>query len=110
MMYGGDLKLTDVSKFIHKPAMTDDDRTQVSAMITAPDFVFIQHTDDQQIFDGVNDRLRSEARALGYSEHIERIVHDNQARPVFEIFRFVKAPQDLDVKQIPALGTSGKIQ
>ena len=92
MTYGGDLKLTDVSKFIHKPAMTDDDRTHVSALIAAPDFIFIQHTDDQQIFDGVNDRLRSEARALGYSEHIERVVHDNQARPVFEIFRFVKTP------------------
>ena len=91
MMYGGDLKLTDVSKFIHKPVMTDDDRAQVSEMIAAPDFVFIQHTEDQQIFDGVNERLRNEALALGYLEQIERVVHDNQARPIFEIFRFVKA-------------------
>ena len=83
MMYGGNLKLT---------AMTDG-RTDVSALIATPDFIFIQHTDDQQIFDGVNDRLRSEARALGYSELVERVVHDNQARPVFEIFRFVKTPQ-----------------
>ncbi len=92
MMYGGDLKLNDVSKFIHKPVITDDDCMRVSALITAPDFIFIQHTDDQQIFDGVNDELRSEARALGYSEQVERVVHDNQARPMFEIFRFVKAP------------------
>jgi 4-amino-4-deoxy-L-arabinose transferase-like glycosyltransferase len=83
MMYGGNLKLT---------AMTDDDRTHISALIAAPDFIFIQHTDDQQIFDGVNDRLRSEARALGYSEEVERVVHDNQARPIFEIFRFVRTP------------------
>ena len=92
MMYAGELQLTGVSEFIHKPAMTDDDLKHVSAMIAAPDFIFIQHTDDQQIFEGVNDELRNAALVLGYSEQIERVVHDNQARPVFEIFRFVKTP------------------
>jgi hypothetical protein len=80
MMYDDDLKMTEVT----------GDSGQVLSMIGSPDFVFIQHTDDNQLFPGVNDKLRTVALTQGFAEQVERTVHDNQGRPVFEIFRFVK--------------------
>ena len=78
MMYGGDLKLTVVS--------------DVPTVIADPDFIFIQHTNDKQMFHGVNEQLSNAALTLGYTEQVSRVVHDDEGRPVFEIFRFVKSP------------------
>jgi hypothetical protein len=79
MWYGKDLNLFSVSE--KDPQF----RTQVSS----PDFVYIQHTDDKQMYNNVNQQLRDAALALGYTERIERVVHDDEGRPVFEIFHFV---------------------
>lgn len=89
MWYGNDLKMFSASDQTRKPAMTGDDRRAFLAELASPDSVFIQHTDDKQLYDNVNVQLRDAALALGYTEQVERIVHDNQGRPVFEIFRFV---------------------
>jgi Dolichyl-phosphate-mannose-protein mannosyltransferase len=83
MMYEGDLKLALVSDFAGKPA-------GLAAMIASHDFVFVQHTEDKQIFPDVNGRLRSAGLSLGYAEQVQRVVHDDEGRPVFEIFRFEK--------------------
>ncbi len=91
MMYEGDLKTTVVSDFVRKPAMTDDDRQHVLAMITSPNCIFVQHTEENQMFPGVNGQLRAAALSLGYAEQVQRVVHDDEGRPVFEIFRFEKA-------------------
>jgi hypothetical protein len=53
-----------------------------------PDFQFVQHTDDKQMFPAVNDRLRKAALAAGYAERMERTIADRNGRPVFELFRF----------------------
>jgi len=90
MMYEGDLRMTVVSDFVRKPDMTGDDRRQVLELAGSPDAVFIQHTEDNQLFSGVNEQLRSAALPMGLTEHVERVVHDNQGRAVFEIFRFAK--------------------
>lgn len=90
MWYEGDLKLFFASDPVRKPTMTDDDRRQFLTAIESPGFVFIQHTDDKEMYPDVNGRFRGAALALGYTEHVERVVHDNEGRPVFEIFRFVK--------------------
>jgi 4-amino-4-deoxy-L-arabinose transferase-like glycosyltransferase len=58
--------------------------------VNSPDFLYIQHTDDKQMFPGVNDRVRKAASDLGYRERIERTVRDRNGRPVFELFRFQK--------------------
>jgi len=69
----GELKTAEV---------TDKDAIDWNAM------VLVQHTDDNQLYSGVNDKLSSAAMAHGYTEQVIRTVHDNQGRPVFEIFRF----------------------
>jgi len=85
MMYEGDLNLFVIDRFA-----TDAGRGHILGMIAAPDSVFIQHTGDKQVFSGVNEQLRAIAQAAGYEEQVQRTVHDNQGRPVFEIVRFVK--------------------
>lgn len=56
--------------------------------VSSPDFLYIQHTEDKQIFTGVNGKIRQAAGELGYVEHVERTVPDRNGRPVFELFRF----------------------
>jgi len=89
MWYGNDLKLFTATDQTRKPSMTDDDRRAFLGEIASPNSVYIQHTEENQLYDNVNGQLRSAALALGYKEQVERIVHDNEGRPVFEIFRFV---------------------
>ncbi|MEP6716792.1 MAG: hypothetical protein ABJC09_14570, partial [Terriglobia bacterium] len=53
--------------------------------------LFIQHTDDKQMFPGVNGRFREAAAAVGYEENVSRVIRDRNGRPVFELFRFARA-------------------
>jgi len=81
MFYGGELQLVPINEAT--PA-------QIAAVVPRPNTVFIQHTDDHEIFPGVNERLRAIAAGLGYTEQILRIVHDDEGRAVFQIVRLTK--------------------
>jgi hypothetical protein len=70
---------------------TDADLAEIRREIDAPDRVFIQHTDDKQMFKGVNQRWRDVAARLGFTEKVEKVIHDRNGRPVFELFRMEKA-------------------
>jgi len=70
----------------------DGDAGELKREIDGSDRLFIQHTEDKQIFPGVNDRLKENAQKLGFSEKVERTIHDRNGRPVFELFRFEKSP------------------
>jgi 4-amino-4-deoxy-L-arabinose transferase-like glycosyltransferase len=69
---------------------TDAEKTELLREIDGTDRVFIQHTDDKQMFPGINNRLRDLAEQLGYTEKIDRVIHDRNGRPVFELFHFEK--------------------
>jgi 4-amino-4-deoxy-L-arabinose transferase-like glycosyltransferase len=69
---------------------TEADLAEIRREIDAPDRVFIQHTDDKQMFKGVNQRWRDVAAQLGYTEKVEKVIHDRNGRPVFELFRMEK--------------------
>jgi len=81
MFYGGEIHLIPIDE------ATPD---RIAAVIPQSNEIFIQHTDDNQMFPGVNERLRAIAAGLGYSEQLLRIVHDDEGRAVFEIFRLTK--------------------
>jgi hypothetical protein len=66
------------------------DRKEMERQLSSDSFLFIQHTDDKQMFPGVNNRFRKAAAQLGYREILERTVPDRNGRPVFELFRFRK--------------------
>ncbi|MES1258231.1 MAG: glycosyltransferase family 39 protein [Acidobacteriota bacterium] len=83
MLHEGDLPLFLVD--------VNADPAEFRREIGSPDYLFIQHTDDKEIFAGINDRLRKAAAQAGYVERLERRVPDRNGRPVFELFRFSKA-------------------
>jgi hypothetical protein len=64
---------------------------EIGRTVGSPDFLFIEHTEDKEIFPDVNGRFRRAAEAQGYTEHIERTIGDSNGRPVFELFRFQHA-------------------
>ena len=78
----------DMTVFIVDP---NSEPKEFLRQIGNPDFKFVQHTDDKQMFPGVNDRLRKAALAAGYTERMERSIADRNGRPVFELFRFQKS-------------------
>ncbi len=81
MFYGGELQLIPINEG------TPD---EIAAVIPQSTAIFIEHTDDRQLFPGVNERLRRIASGLGYSEQSLRIVHDDEGRAIFEILRLTK--------------------
>jgi 4-amino-4-deoxy-L-arabinose transferase-like glycosyltransferase len=81
MFYGGGLQLIPIDE------ATPD---RIAGVVPRSNAIFIQHTDDRQMFPGINERLRTIAAGLGYSEQSLRIVHDDEGRAIFEIFRLTK--------------------
>ncbi len=69
---------------------TDADLAEIRREIDSQDRVFIQHTEDKQIFPGINERFRDVTERLGYREKVEKVIPDSNGRPVFELFRFEK--------------------
>ena len=83
MLHPGELQLFLVD--------VNADEKEIRRQVSSPDFLFIEHTDDKQMFPGINDRLRQAATKVGYVERVERRIPDRNGRPVFELFRFVRA-------------------
>jgi len=84
LLHEGDLPLFIVQ--------VEGDPNELKREIDSPDRLFIQHTEDKQIFPAVNDLLRDNAQKLGFTEKHERTIHDRNGRPVFELFRFERIP------------------
>ncbi len=76
---------------LHLIPITGETPERVAAIITQPNAILIQHTDNNQIFAGVNNDLRATAARLGYAEETLRVVHDDEGRAIFEILRLTKA-------------------
>jgi hypothetical protein len=56
------------------------------------DDVWIGHTPEYQQIAGGNEEIVQTARSAGFEKQIIKTVPDRNGRPVFEIFRFVRAP------------------
>jgi hypothetical protein len=82
MLHEGDLNLFGVDAA---------DPAEMQKDVTGRDLLFIQHTRDKEMPPSAIDNLRRLAEDRGYSEHIEAVIRDRNGRPVFELFRFVKA-------------------
>jgi len=90
LLHEGDLPVFIAQAPLAGVTPTDEDRAEILREIESPDRVFIQHTDDKQMFPGINGRFRDITGQLGYAEKVTRIIHDRNGRPVFELFRFEK--------------------
>lgn len=53
--------------------------------------LWMGHTDDFQIFPGVNNRIAQAAATAGYRKEVIEVIPDRHGRSVFEIYRFLPA-------------------
>ena len=58
------------------------------AVLTRPEVEFIQHTPENQLFRGVNERLTQIGSNSGAREVIDRVIFDSFGRPVFQLVHF----------------------
>jgi hypothetical protein len=78
------------------PGAAEADRRWFMRRLT--DDVWIGHTTAFQQWAGANERIVRVARAAGFEKHLIETVPDRNGRPVFEIFRFVRAGAALALK------------
>jgi hypothetical protein len=90
LLHEGDLPLFMADVPAAGAAPSGADLAEIRREIESEDRVFIEHTDDKQIFPGVNGRMREAAAGLGYAEQPEKTISDSNGRPVFRLFRFHK--------------------
>lgn len=57
------------------------------------DDVWVGHTDEFQQIPGVNQKILRTAQGAGFEKKMIETISDRNGRPVYEIFRFVPAPQ-----------------
>ena len=89
LLHDGEMQIFVASDQLAGP-MDDQGRKEFLAMIEPPDKLFVRHTDEYQVFPGINQRFRAAAADAGFAEHAERIVTDSNQRPVFVVFRLVR--------------------
>jgi 4-amino-4-deoxy-L-arabinose transferase-like glycosyltransferase len=63
---------------------------KIEALLSNNAAVFVTHTQDNQFFPAVNQKLETAATAQGYRKDLLRDVKDSHGRIVFEVYRFVK--------------------
>lgn len=90
LLHEGDLPLRIATDPLVKPVIGEDERKLILAMIDSPERLFVAHTAGNEMFPGLNDKLRNTAAQLGYHEELVRTVGDRNGRQIFEIFRFQK--------------------
>jgi 4-amino-4-deoxy-L-arabinose transferase-like glycosyltransferase len=59
--------------------------------LAVQDAVFISHTRDNEALLGITAALDSVARSAGYSAQILRVIPDRFHRPIFQVYRYVRA-------------------
>ncbi|HLG99461.1 MAG TPA: hypothetical protein VKX49_24335 [Bryobacteraceae bacterium] len=62
-------------------------------LLSNPDAVWVEHTASSEVSRGINERLRQAAAAAGFDQAVLSTVCDQNGRPIFETFHFVRKPQ-----------------
>ena len=68
------------------------ERSAVLVRIADPDSVFVTHPDGAEQFPGINKKLLEITTEAGYRQEMLARIPDRNQRVIFEVFRFVKAP------------------
>jgi hypothetical protein len=87
----GQLPLLVGSEQLSHPELSQQDRDQLSAMVSDPDHIFLTHAPGFEFFKGYTARLVSFANSAGFRRETVSVIPDTYGRPTFEVFRFVPA-------------------
>jgi 4-amino-4-deoxy-L-arabinose transferase-like glycosyltransferase len=85
----GKLPLNVGTDPIRKPELSPNDRAYLQGVISEPSHVFIAHTKDYEVFQGVNAKLLKYAAEAGYERETIAVIPDGWGRPVYQVYRFV---------------------
>jgi len=88
MLNRGKLPLLVGSEPWSKPELDSEDHRIVLERIANPGAVFVEHTDGNELFPGVNAKLRKFAEGTGYRRELVAEISDRNGRPIFEVIRF----------------------
>jgi len=88
MLNRGKLPLLEGSDPLTKPQLNPEDKRRVLERISEPEFIFVAHPDEIELFKGVNARLRALAAEAGYRRVNIAEIADRNGRKTFEVFRF----------------------
>jgi 4-amino-4-deoxy-L-arabinose transferase-like glycosyltransferase len=76
---------------LHRPLLDGEDRKRILERLPDTASLFVGHVPGQEVWAGSGARLTSTAAASGYRKVLLDTVPDSHGRPVFEVFRFVRA-------------------
>jgi Dolichyl-phosphate-mannose-protein mannosyltransferase len=91
MLSRGRLPLRVGSDPLSKPQLGPEDKGVVFARMAEVGAIFVGHTDGDELFPGVNAKLRSLAGEAGYRREMLAEIPDRNGRTMFEVFRFERA-------------------
>ncbi len=87
----GKLPVASGTDGVAQPHLTAQDESIVSSQLEDKDALFVGHTEGNEIMTGVSARFLEFAQAAGYQKETVQVISDRNQRPVFEIYRMVRA-------------------
>ncbi|MGE5571110.1 MAG: glycosyltransferase family 39 protein [Rhodospirillales bacterium] len=105
ILSGGRLPLEIGGDQISKESMDDEDRRILNEILSATDAVFVGHTEGNEVFEGVSEKMRRAAEAMGRRKQVLKVIHDRHGRPLFEVYRL--AP--VRTAKVPAYSTTSSV-
>jgi hypothetical protein len=90
LLHRGRLRVGNGGDQLSKAEMTPEDRAEVAHMLAVPDSIFVAHTPDFEVFQGVPKRLEEFAVATGYHRVPLTTISDSYGRKVYELYRYVR--------------------
>jgi 4-amino-4-deoxy-L-arabinose transferase-like glycosyltransferase len=88
----GRLPLRFGSDDVAGPDLDAAARDRIGRMLAEKDVIYVGHTDDNQVFPERNERMMAAAGAAGYRKRIVKMILDRHGRPIFEVYRWMRAP------------------
>lgn len=70
--------------------ISEEDRAELSRILADENAVFVAHTPEKFVFEGVWPRFEQAMTAAGYRKEAVEAIPDSSGRPVFELFRVTK--------------------
>ena len=67
--------------------ISPDDQRLIDLMFSSPRYVFVTHTEGNEVFTGVDARFTRAAAARGLRKNLLAVIRDSHQRPIFQVFR-----------------------
>jgi len=91
LLHRGRLPLREGSDPLSKPQLNSEEKDLILKRLEEPDSIFVGHPDANELFKGVNAKLREMAKEAGFRRVMLAEIPDRNGRMMFEVFRFERS-------------------